>query len=154
MYVHLIWRHRIYSCILVNFYSEGKGSLPAGFTAGDDPPTVWEALFTARHQKTALIVCVCVCVYIWEIVQGRMKADTLHVSTLSILSLQYSGRDSWKSSEPSNITWLTHLCQVFPFKQIQSSLNHGLLVHCYLIIHVCVANKQFSCQTMEGTCFI
>lgn len=56
--------------------------------------------FHSPAPKPLSTVCVCMC----EIEQGILEADTLRLSCPSIFLLQYAGRDSWKGSEPSNIT--------------------------------------------------
>lgn len=59
--------------------------------------------------------------------------------------------DSCKGSEPSSSTRVTHLWWLVPLKLMQSSLTTGQLVHCCVIVYVCVANKQFPCQAIERT---
>jgi len=105
-----------------------------------------KAVFTAQHPNHSSLCGM--------MEHGRLETGTLLASCPSIFSVQNAVRDSRKSSEPTHCTWATHLCWVLPLKQMESSLNSGLLVHCSLIIRVWVAYKQFSCQPIERTCFI
>lgn len=107
---------------------------------------VQEIVFTAPERL--LLLCICM----RERAHNRLKTDTLCTTQheMTIRHLAAACWDSWKGSELSKITWVTHLSWVAPFKEMQSSVNCGLLAHCYLIIHAWAANKQFSCQPEKG----
>lgn len=110
-----------------------------------------EIVFTAQHQNYTWL-CVFVCVRENRVDWKQILCVPHSMRCPSVFLLQYA-ETAGKAVKPQ-ISRVTHLCRVVPFKQIQSSVNSGLLVHCYVIIHVWVANKQFSCQAIERTCFI
>ena len=110
-------------CTTLHIYCEWERTASAGLFRGADPTDRRGGCFHSPASKPFLTVCVCV--FMCEIAQGRLDADTLSVSCLSIFLMQYARRDSWKGSELSNITLLTHLCQVLPFKKEQSIQTVG-----------------------------